>query len=186
MAVRGGFDSENEILGSLAELVESELGESDESVISDLESAAQRMWQEQRAREAKWAEPAVNDAIDQTFTELNKRGIVALQNAGYTMSDGWSDVNDIASDLPEPPRGGVFYHGQDLERGVRGEGLCLAFGAYEDDDGKHEQASAAIAREVCDVLAQHGVTAEWDGQVSQRIEIPPFEWRRRYRAQDQG
>jgi hypothetical protein len=30
--------------------------------------------------------------IADAFAELDRRGIIALQNAGYTMSDGWSDV----------------------------------------------------------------------------------------------
>jgi predicted DNA-binding WGR domain protein len=137
----------------------------------------------QREIESGWDSPTTNDAIDQAFADLDGRGIVALQNAGYTISDGWADVNEIASDRVEKrgarkPRGGTFYHGQDVERGVEGRGLQLAFGAYVEGPA-HEQASIAIGREICEVLGEHGVKTVWPEKVSTRIEIPPFEWRKR-------
>ncbi|MFY0577344.1 DUF6891 domain-containing protein [Cystobacter fuscus] len=178
-AVRGGFEDEEELLEELEQWVEDELGESDRALVETLDAHARKLFQAQRVREAGWGEPTFNDAIDSAFEELNGRGIVALENAGYTMSEGWSDVNEVASSQHTPPRGAVFYHGQDLERGVAGQGLMLAFGAYEEDDAKHEAASLAIAREVCEVLGRHGVRTEWDGSVGERIRIPPFEWRKR-------
>ncbi|QAT84301.1 hypothetical protein EJ065_2729 [Corallococcus coralloides] len=95
------------------------------------------------------------------------------------MSDGWSDVNGRASRRRPVPRGAVFFHGQDLERGVRGEGLLLAFGAYENDEAQQEAASLAIAREVRETLARHGVRTDWNGDVDERLLIPPFAWRKR-------
>ncbi|MCY1018577.1 DUF6891 domain-containing protein [Pyxidicoccus sp. MSG2] len=178
-AVRGGFEDEEELLESLEQWVEDELGESSGVLTEQLQDHARKLLQEQRVREAGWSEPTLNDAIDSAFDELNQRGIVALENAGYTMSDGWSDVNEVASYQDTPPRGAVFYHGQDLERGVAGQGLMLAFGAYENNSAKHAAASLAIGREVCEVLGRHGVKTEWNGSVEERIQIPPFEWRKR-------
>lgn len=178
-AVRGGFEDEDELLEDLEQRVEDELGEADGALVEALEAHARKLFREQRAREAGWSEPTMNDAIDQAFEELNARGIVAMQNAGYTMSEGWSDVNEVASYQDTRPRGAVFYHGQDLERGIEGQGLMLAFGAYERDDAKHDAASIAIAREVCETLARHGVPTEWNGSVDKRIRILPFEWRKR-------
>ena len=39
--------------------------------------------------------PAVTDCdrLDQAFAALNARGIIALQNAGYTQSDGYGDIS---------------------------------------------------------------------------------------------
>lgn len=179
IAVRGGFEDEEDLLDGMEQWVEDELGEADGALAEELLARAKKLLQEQRVLEAGWQEPTLNDAIDSAFEELNQNGIVALENAGYTMSEGWSDVNEVASYQDTPPRGAVFYHGQDLERGVAGEGLMLAFGAYEQDDAKHEAASLAIAREVCDTLARHGVKTEWNGSVDARIRIPPFEWRKR-------
>jgi hypothetical protein len=181
VAVRGGVETEEEILESLEQRVEDNMlrGSSDGALLEELEAHARKLLEEQRVRESGWSEPTLNDAIDSAFEELDAKGIVTLQNAGYTMSDGWADVNELASYQDPPSRGAVFYHGQDLERGVQGEGLWLAFGAYERDDAKQVAASLAIAREVCETLARHGVKTEWDGTAEQRIEIPPFEWRKR-------
>lgn len=179
VAVRGGFEDEDELLESLEAWVEEVLGEADGTLVAELDAHTRKLLREQRVREAGWREPTLNDAIDSAFEELNANGIVALENAGYTLSDGWSDVNEVAGYQDTPPRGAVFYHGQDLERGVAGQGLMLAFGAYENDTAKHEAASLAIAREVCDTLERHGVETKWSGSIDERIRIPPFEWRKR-------
>jgi hypothetical protein len=101
-----------------------------------------------------------------------------MQGVGTTMSDGWEDVNEVASARRPVPRGATFFHGQDKKRAKAGEGLMLAFGSYEDNARKRRTASARIAREVCEVLARHGVKARWDGDVDSRIRIPPFEWKK--------
>lgn len=161
------------------DLVYGELGDADEAVCSEFRGLVDDLFVEQREREASWSEPTSNDALDMAFMELDALGIVALQNAGYTMSDGWSDANEVASGMDPAPRGATFYHGQDLERGVAGEGLQLAFGAYGAEPNDHDAASVAIAREVCTILAKHGLQSEWDETVNQRIRILPFEWKRR-------
>jgi hypothetical protein len=61
---------------------------------------------------------------------------------------------------------------------VAGLGLMLAFGSY-DDGPQHQPKSLALAREIVETLNRHGVPATWDGTIGRRIEILPFEWRRR-------
>jgi hypothetical protein len=121
--------------------------------------------------------PCVNAGIDAAFEALNREGIVALQAAGYTQSDAWDDVNELAARRRakgEAPRGGCFYHEQDLERAVRGEGLMLGFGSYGG-----EADAVPLGRRIVQVLQEHGVPAEWDEDPKQRILIAPFEWFRR-------
>lgn len=181
VAVRGACENEASLLASLDDRVEMMLGTSDVSLVEELRAYARQLLREQQGREETWNEPNLNDAIDSAFEELEVKGIVASQGVGHTMADGWSDVNERASRRRPVPRGAVFYHGQDLERGVRGEGVMLTFGAYESDDAKQEAASLAIAREVRETLARHGVRTEWNGDVNERLLIPPFEWcKRRY------
>jgi hypothetical protein len=113
--------------------------------------------------------------IAEAFAELDRRGIIALQNAGYTMSDGWSDVAEKrhrAEQNGRTMRGGVFYHGQDAARARAGGPLYLAFGSFADDPD-HEPRSRAIARETCEVLLAHGLKATWNGSVDSRIDITP-------------
>lgn len=120
----------------------------------------------------------VNAAIDSAFEELNAKGIVAMQDVGDTISDGWADVNEIATAREPTPRGATFYHGQDRERAMAGLGLMLVFGAYEDDPSKQPAASRAIGSEVCATLARWGVETSWNGDIETRIQIAPFEWRK--------
>ncbi|NMO18098.1 hypothetical protein HPC49_19215 [Pyxidicoccus fallax] len=176
VAVLGGYIDEKEILAHAEEDLEEGSSEHE-----SLPSYARRLLDEQRAAEARWTEPTVNDAITRAFDELNSRGIVALENAGYTKSEGWEDVGNVAKYSYEPMRGATFFHGQDVERGVLGAGLWLAFGALDADGNPSDDdaASLAIAHEVRETLARHGVPTEWNGSVEQRIHIPPFDWRKR-------
>jgi hypothetical protein len=127
----------------------------------------------------KKQEPTPRQRLKQVFATLNERGIVALENAGYTISDGWADVNERATKLAKAgnkPRGGAFYHGQDRERAKRGDGVWLTFGAYV--TGKRQAAaSLAVAREIVAVLKEHGFSPKWNGTIEQRIHSGRFEWR---------
>lgn len=109
------------------------------------------------------------------FAALRRRGIIALRNAGYTQSDGWSDIAEHrhrAALAGEQPRGGVFYHGQDAERARAGGPLYLAFGAFIDGP-EHAAASVALASEIAEVLRDHGFVVTWDGTAGQRLAIEP-------------
>ena len=115
--------------------------------------------------------------LNAVFADLNARGIVALQNAGYTMSEGWEDVNEIAAQIRDrtgkPPRGATFYHGQDRERLWRGEGTHLAYGSYETGN-RHVPASLALAKEIVEVLKAHGFKPRWDGTIDERVHTGKF------------
>jgi hypothetical protein len=105
-------------------------------------------------------------------------GIVALENAGYTQSDGWDDVTEIASRLAgsgNRPRAGVYYHGQDVARGRRGEGLMLTFGSYAAQNAEAD--SVAVGHIIVDVLKSHGFQPGWDGKHCTRIHTGRFEWK---------
>jgi hypothetical protein len=116
------------------------------------------------------------DRLDQAFAAMNASGIIALHNAGMTMSDGISDVAEVLHQSNRAKiRGYCFYHGQDLERAVEGAGLTLAFGDLDDDSA----AKARIGNEVKKVLECHGFALEWNGDPEKRIEIPGIDWKRR-------
>ncbi len=176
------IEGDTELIASIPDRVHDFLGREDPNAVRHLEAVAREVFDRQRAAEAGWTQATVNDRIDAAFEALNAAGIVAMQNVGQTMSQGWEDVNELADRREaegKPPRGATFYHAQDLERAVEGRGLLLAFGAYESDDTKHDEASRAIAREVVATLQRYAVPTEWSGAVDERIAILPFEWRRR-------
>ncbi len=175
--VRAGYRGEQSLLAHLEEVVRGEGGDSD--AVAELLAYAREVLDERVQEEVRWSEPTTNDRIRRAFEELNARGILALENAGYTLSDGREDARAAAEMSYVPPRGATFFHGQDVERAVMGGGLMLAFGSFEEDPGKREAADLAIAREVRETLARHGVQTEWDGSAKTRIHIPPFEWRNR-------
>lgn len=140
------------------------------------------LWLEDEVAEKRWLARTTNDAIDEAFAALNRRGIVALQDAGGTSSMGWAEVNAIIAELEQRRKkvlGGVFYHSQDLARGVAGEGLWLTFGARDgSDDGARK-----IAQLVRHALEEEGVDCEWNDQIDTRIRVLPFEWKKRRTTQ---
>lgn len=134
---------------------------------------------EVRSESERW--PAVTDCdrLEAAFAAMRARGIVAIQNAGYTQSDGYDDVRDYADRAKKRDEliGYCFYHGQDLERAVDGTGLYLAFGPL---DPKQEQAAGPIlGRLIVEELERAGLHPRWDGTFNQRIGIPKLDWKQR-------
>lgn len=131
---------------------------------------------EKSAAELAWPRQTDCDRLDEAFAALENVGIVALQNAGYTMSDGLSDVGEALNErVNSDVRGYCFYHEQDVERAVRGDGLMLAFGELDDDPVKKTEVGRAVVR----ALERAGLAPEWDGNPETRINIPTFDWKRR-------
>lgn len=171
--VWSGFYSEEEILACALEALEEEwfddtADDISEGALNDL--IADRVKEKQEA-ERSWPAQTDNDRLTRAFEELTENGIIALENAGYTISDGWDDFRELAD---ENTRGGCFYHGQDLERALEGLPLSIAFGATSGGD----DSDVAVAREVVQVLEKHGFKPVWDGNPKERISLP-LKWQRR-------
>lgn len=136
---------------------------------------------EQRTAEASWTDATCNDRLSAAFAELRERGVVAMEHVGYTMSEAWSLVGEESERRQvngEVTHGAVFFHEQDTERGVTGDGLMLAFGAF-DDGPDHGPLSHALAVDVCRTLRRHGVQCDWDGDLNRRLAVAPFTWAKR-------
>jgi hypothetical protein len=172
--VWSGFYSADEILPAIAE----DIYELDNAgtILAGKEIA--RQFDEKAAAEKAWPDETTCDRLDSLFEDLNKSGIIALQNAGYTGSDGLSDISERYEELGGEKSGVIgycFYHGQDLERAVDGRGLLLDFGDILGDDDKGVKIGAIIREKII----EHGFKVEWDGSIKTRIQIAPFEWQRR-------
>ena len=131
-----------------------------------------------RKAEAEKTWPAVTDCdrLDQAFAALDARGIIALHNAGLTMSDGLTEVFEVQERRGrDRGKGYCFYHGQDLDRAVAGAGLLIAFGAVDDNEVDNTE----IGRTVRDVLRSFGLTVEWNGTPTSRLNLFPLDWKRR-------
>lgn len=168
--VWSGFYDEAEVVENMEDILQ---GDED---VSKLRAVIVEEFRRKAGQEAEWPGRTDCDRIDAVFRDLNNVRIVALQNAGYTLSDGHSDVGEVHATQPHGTfKGYCFYHGQDLERAIDGHGLMLAYGDMKDTAaGKAEVAAAII-----DALARNGLQAEWDGNVDTRINVPKLQWQRR-------
>ncbi len=141
-----------------------------------LRSAVASEFEKKAAAERAWPDETDCDRLDRAFETLNSSGIIALHNAGYTMSDGLGDVGQAVDERGRSHvKGYCFYHGQDVERAVAGGGLMLAFGDLDDDKAKKTE----IGKLVKETLESSRFTVEWNGNPETRLSIPGFDWKRR-------
>ena len=173
--VRSGFFSKEEIVEILCKgLFPGELDPDEISLALDTEI------KKFTAEQATW--PAVTDCdrLDIVFAALNERGVVALQNAGYMLDDGYDEVWEAYPSAADDERtvGYCFYHGQDMEGAIRDGGLCLAFGPVEPSDEATK--GPAIGRIIKEELEKASFQVEWDGTFKTRIFVPKFDWKRRF------
>jgi hypothetical protein len=137
----------------------------------------ERLWTTQRRVEAEWTDRTDCDRLDQAFAELESTGIVCRQDFTCCGSCGVAEMALACGDLERAGqnlRGYAFYHAQDTEHAVAGDGLYLNYGDLDGD----ESASLAVGREVVAVLQSHGLTPSWDERWASRIHVP-LSWRRR-------
>ncbi|WTX00026.1 hypothetical protein OG216_44730 [Streptomycetaceae bacterium NBC_01309] len=100
--VLGGFRPEEWILDELDDLVMTTIDVDDdvaEVLVGELDVYVRALLAQERALEATWRDATANDLIDRAFAELPRQRIVALQNAGNTQSDCWSDAQEAAAEL---------------------------------------------------------------------------------------
>ena len=116
--VRGGFEEHDRIVEIFCE----EMYAPGELAPQEVEAAVAAAIRELESEKASW--PAITDCdkLDAVFEALNEQGIVSIQNAGYTQSDGYSDVMEMHGDSDDPTSniGYCFFHQQDLERALAG------------------------------------------------------------------
>jgi len=92
------------------------------------------------------------------------------------LSDGHDDSNEALSEYPKGQFFGYcFYHGQDLERALLGQGLMLAYDHINGDVSE----KINVAQTIKQALEKVGFILDWDGTTDQRINIPKFDWKHR-------
>lgn len=132
-----------------------------------------------RAAEVGWPDKTDNDRLADAFSDLSDQGILAVQWAGDTLLEGFEVVNEQVAALdPDGDRytGACFFHSQDMESALYGQGLLLAFGHFHSDEPADY---IDVGNRVCEALRQHGLKTEWNGSQRQRIALPTFCWQRR-------
>ncbi|QTO45137.1 DUF6891 domain-containing protein [Burkholderia latens] len=170
--VWAGFNDADDVREMMEDILEPDCD------VDRLESFIDSEFERKAAAERTWPPETDCDRLDRVFDELDEAGICALSNAGYTMSDGHSDVSEAVHDAPQGRyHGYCFYHGQDVERALDGRGLTIAFGDLAGDDARR----TAVGRQVVDALSRAGFETSWNGSAASRIELPSFDWKRRNR-----
>ena len=179
LEMRSGYTSPSEMFTTLEERASdwfetfSDFGP---SLRARLWSHTEQFLEKERLGEATWSEATVNDRIMSAFEELNRRGVLAREDLGLAIQDGWGYAG---VDAEPTHRGVIFFHHEDVIDGVAGGGLLLAFGALGAPPSEDDAASAALAQEVVTLLQTNGIPCSWNHSVTERIRIAPFEWRRR-------
>ncbi len=136
-------------------------------------------YQKKKSEELTWRTETDCDRLDRVFEELNAQGILAIQNAGYTQSDGLDCVIELYHEpggTQSSIVGYCFYHQQDLERVVGGRGLHLTFGAI---DGDHDR-GIEVGHKIQQTLTQAGFRAGWNGELQTRIAVNDLKWQKRF------
>ncbi|NIM41655.1 MAG: hypothetical protein GTN84_11220 [Hydrogenophaga sp.] len=149
-----------------------------------IKAFAGRALARKRAAEAGWPQVTDVDRLDQAFTSLHDQGICAVQWAGNTMAEGeqavWDAIDDACeAGVAEDHYWGVcFFHSQDMDSALQGEGLRIAFSGVETDD---EAQTLRVAQLICQTLQQHGLRTDWNGRADTRIALPALCWQSRTR-----
>jgi len=140
-----------------------------------LRAAVAPEFEKKAAAEVSWPDTTDCDRLDKAFKAAAATGFAAIQNAGYTMSDGLTDVRELGQRSKKKLSFYCFYHGQDVEGAVDGGSLFIAFGSLSNDDNAKQKAG----RRLVGILRDVGLEVDWDGDAEQRIRLPSFDWKRR-------
>lgn len=178
LELRAGYTPEDELdpRVRVAEYLDSE---APDDVVASLERIATDVLDQTRAGlpevEGRWSEPTANDRLTQAFAALTGRGMLAAECLGLTLRDGWAYAGMRA---PTPRKGVVFFHQQDVLDAMDGASLPIAFGVGGPSPAS-DTARIAVGDAVVDALTAAGLGTKWTGRPRDRIEVDPFEWRRR-------
>lgn len=173
--VRSGFYDGNHLHQILSE----ELYAPGELPEIELKEAIKHAFAKLNKEKESWEDVTDCDRLDKAFSALSSRGVIAMQNAGYTNSDGYDDFLTAYENSPDKSsvRGYCYYHGQDLERAVKGGGLFLAFGPV--NPAEENSVGPEVGRIVQEEMERAGLAVKWDGTFATRILIPGIDWKRR-------
>jgi len=173
--VREGFESREEIVEGVTEIVEDEY---------DLDDAAERVAlmterqiREHQIRQSKWSRKTDCDRIDLAFADLENNGIVARQNFTCCQSCGNAEIGEEIEEYSKSadPLGYVFYHMQDTEGACDGGSLYLAFGTV----GGTDEDAVAVGERIRDALEREELAVRWCGTLGKRICITGLDWKKR-------
>lgn len=108
--------------------------------------------------------------LDVVFDQLAAAGLIVLQHAGTTQSDGFSDCAEVFHSRTDQDAiiGFCFYTGQDLSRAKRSSELPLAiWGAPEGEAAATEKTGKLVV----DAFTAAGFEVYWNGSAGMRPSV---------------
>ncbi|MCR9231503.1 MAG: hypothetical protein NXI29_10875 [bacterium] len=173
--VRSGFYDYSDLFRTLC----LEVFPDEEMDIKLVKQACDQRIQSWQREQKNW--PAVTDCdrLDKAFEKLEEQGIISIQFAGNTQSDGYEIFEDTLHihDHPASVIGYCFFHKQDLERVMDGKDLILSFGPVNPEDEKSR--GPEIGKIIQQELEQAGLKVKWDGTFNERIRVTDMVWQKR-------
>ena len=173
--VAGGFHDDDAILTAAHDAFEEELPAP--TLRREASAALRQALAEHRAAEKAWSDMTDCDRLDAAFAAMEAEGVIARQNFTCCGNCGateiWDEIEEAIAE-ERPAEGYAFFHMQDTESAVEGEGLYLNYGACM----AGEAAALDIGRRIVAQLRAHGLAVEWDGSWSMRIQVV-LDWKKR-------
>lgn len=117
--------------------------------------------------------------LEDVFTRLASKSIVAIHNCGYDIEEGVADAFELFVHLNNnkfKAEGFCFYTFEDIEEAIEEAKLKITFGDFENDEEKALQ----IGRTVSEYLKDENFDIKWDETINNQIEINPFKWDKSY------
>jgi hypothetical protein len=191
LAASGLFD-EARIAEDIDDVIACELGEEYPELREEFLERTRRQLEARSVEEARWTGLTMNDRIERAFRDLEANGILVGEDVGGSLQEGEYLMAERAQARPGA-RGYVFYHRQDLEAAVRGEGLFFGYGVLDrdgaapdegDDDSRADEdesrvRATAVGATLAKALRRHAVPTEWNGSGNTRVMVLPFRWQKR-------
>jgi hypothetical protein len=182
-SIKAGFSSLDDIIDETLEIVEDEGWETE--ISGDwIREHVTREYNKHEEKSKMWQKPTDPDRLVDAFDKLRRQKIVALHNAGYTQEDALYDVKEVWEDLEDidvHPVGYCYYHGQDIERAIEDNILCIGFYGKKE---KNDKEAIMIGNTIVNVLKESGFEVNWNNTASKRIEIQDFEWHNAFTSYD--
>lgn len=113
-------------------------------------------------------QPDLGISLAVPFKKLTEEGILSLENFSCCTNCGCAEMEDKVKESEKEPHGFCFYHAQDDEcrRKGRGHSFYLCYGSTKEDG-----TGVQVGHRIVEVLNQHGVRTNWNGDIATRIEV---------------
>lgn len=138
------------------------------------EAIVGRLWEQRLEEQKSWPAETSYDRLERAFEGLAAKGITVAMNFTCCRTCGFDEISDVAD---EGDHAFAFFHQQDAER-LDGENcdLYLAFGDHEDES---RAAAQKAGEEVVQILRDHGLIVQWEGNANSRIVVHFDVWQKR-------